>query len=76
MRELHVYGQSLRLGEAAPGSAQHLGLGTRLLERAAGLARAAGHARLAVISATGTRDYYRQRGFVDGERYQLRELAP
>ena len=75
VREVHVYGQSLRLGEAAEGSAQHLGLGTRLLERAAQLAREAGYAQLAVISATGTRDYYRRRGFVDGALYQLRELA-
>lgn len=75
VRELHVYGQALRLGEAAAGSAQHLGLGTRLLEHAATLARAAGYARLAVISATGTRGYYRRRGFADGALYQLRELA-
>ena len=76
VREVHVYGQSLRLGEAAAGSAQHLGLGTQLLERAADLASAAGYARLAVISAMGTRDYYRGRGFVDGELYQLRDLTP
>lgn len=76
VREVHVYGQALRLGESAPGAAQHLGLGRRLLERAADLARGAGYARLAVISATGTRDYYRRRGFVDGELYQRRELAP
>ena len=75
VREVHVYGQSLRLGEAAAGSAQHLGLGTRLLERAAGLARAAGYARLAVISATGTRGYYRQRGYVDTGLYQVRDLV-
>ena len=75
VREVHVYGQSLRLGEAAAGSAQHLGLGTRLLERAAGLARAAGYARLAVISATGTRGYYRQRGYADTGLYQVRDLV-
>ncbi len=75
VREVHVYGQSLRLGEAAEGVAQHAGLGTRLLERAADLARQAGYARLAVISATGTRDYYRRRGYVDGKLYQWRELA-
>ncbi len=75
VREVHVYGQSLRLGEAAAGNAQHAGLGTRLLERAADLARQAGYARLAVISATGTRDYYRRRGYVDGGLYQWRDLA-
>ena len=74
LREVHVYGQSLRLGENAAGVAQHAGLGTRLLEEAADLARQAGYARLAVISATGTRDYYRRRGYVDGALYQWREL--
>jgi histone acetyltransferase (RNA polymerase elongator complex component) len=29
-----------------------------------------------VISAVGTRDYYRGRGFTDGELYQVKKLAP
>ncbi len=74
IREVHVYGQSLELGESAPGRAQHLGLGRQLIERAAAIARERGYQRLAVISAIGTRDYYRKRGFTDGELYQLRTL--
>ena len=38
IREVHVYGQSLALGEDAPGKAQHSGLGTQLIERAAEIA--------------------------------------
>ena len=53
---------------------QHLGLGRRLVEHAAGLARQAGHARLAVISAVGTRAYYRGLGFGDGALYQHRQV--
>jgi elongator complex protein 3 len=75
IREVHVYGQALRIGEESPGRSQHLGLGTRLIERAADIARSRGYARLAVISAVGTRAYYRQRGFGDGALYQLRELS-
>ncbi|MYC54457.1 MAG: tRNA uridine(34) 5-carboxymethylaminomethyl modification radical SAM/GNAT enzyme Elp3 [Chloroflexi bacterium] len=75
IREVHVYGLALGIGEAANGRAQHAGLGTRLLEEAANLASAHGYARLAVISAVGTREYYRRRGFLDGELYQIRELA-
>jgi len=75
IREVHVYGQSLGLGEEAPGRAQHAGLGTQLIERAADIARGAGYARLAVISAVGTRAYYRQRGFEDVELYQIRPLS-
>ncbi|NWF71003.1 MAG: tRNA uridine(34) 5-carboxymethylaminomethyl modification radical SAM/GNAT enzyme Elp3 [Chloroflexi bacterium] len=74
VREVHVYGQSLGLGEAANGRAQHSGLGTQLLEHAAELARAHGYSRLAVISAIGTRAYYRKRGFVEGTLYQVRQL--
>ncbi|MBL8145303.1 MAG: tRNA uridine(34) 5-carboxymethylaminomethyl modification radical SAM/GNAT enzyme Elp3 [Anaerolineae bacterium] len=74
IREVHVYGQAVELGESGQGRAQHQGLGTRLLERAAELAAAEGYAHLAVISAVGTRSYYRQRGFTDGEWYQVRNL--
>ncbi len=74
IREVHVYGQALELGESAPGRSQHLGLGTRLIERAAEIAAGRGYKRLAVISAVGTRDYYRKRGFADGALYQFRAL--
>lgn len=75
IREVHVYGQALELGESAAGRAQHAGLGTALIERAAELALEAGYTRLAVISAVGTREYYRKRGFVDGALYQIRPLV-
>jgi elongator complex protein 3 len=76
IREVHVYGQSLELGEAASGRAQHLGLGKQLIECAAAIARERGYTRLAVISAIGTRVYYRKRGFEDGALYQVRTLRP
>ena len=76
VRELHVYGGAVRLG-AEPGSAaQHRGLGARLLEAAAERASAAGYSKLSVISAIGTRAYYRQQGFTDGVLYQHRLLRP
>jgi elongator complex protein 3 len=74
VRELHVYGASLALGEKAGARTQHQGFGTRLLEEAAAQACAAGFCDLAVISAVGTRTYYRARGFSDGELYQHRTL--
>lgn len=75
IREIHVYGQSLELGEVATGRAQHAGLGKQLIERACEIARERGFKRLAVISAIGTREYYRKRGFVDGALYQVRGLG-
>ena len=74
IREVHVYGAAAKLGERAPGQAQHAGLGRRLVARAAELARQAGHRNLAVISAVGTRDWYRRLGFRDGALYQHRTL--
>ncbi len=74
IREIHVYGQSLELGANEAGRAQHLGLGKQLIERAVELAREHGYMRLAVISAIGTREYYRKRGFTDGQLYQVRTL--
>ena len=74
IREVHVYGQSVEIGEAASGRTQHAGLGRQLIERAAALAAERGFTRLAVISAIGTREYYRKRGFADGQLYQVRAL--
>jgi elongator complex protein 3 len=74
IREVHVYGQAVNIGESASGRAQHSGLGTQLLERAAEIARQCTYKRLSVIAAIGTRDYYRKRGFVDGTLYQHRQL--
>jgi elongator complex protein 3 len=74
VRELHVYGASLRLGAREGGVAQHAGLGQRLLAAAAERAQASGYSSLAVISAVGTRGYYRAQGFVDGALYQHRAL--
>jgi len=75
IREVHVYGDSLGLGRRTQGSAQHMGLGKRLIDRAAQLARDARFADLAVISAVGTRVYYRSLGFSDGDAYQHRSLT-
>ena len=76
IREVHVYGQSVEIGDSADGRAQHAGLGTHLIERAVEIAREGGYQRLAVISAVGTRGYYRKRGFSDGTLYQTMKLSP
>ncbi len=74
IRELHVYGASLGIGAPAEDEAQHRGLGTQLMREAEARARRAGYADLAVISAVGTRPYYRKLGFIDGPLYQHRAL--
>ncbi len=74
IREVHVYGPVVRIGEAAQGEAQHLGLGGQLIREAERRAREAGYKRLSVISAIGTREYYRKQRFVGGELYMGKEL--
>lgn len=74
IREVHVFGQSLEVGSERLGAAQHVGLGKRLIEVAAEIARARGYRHLAVISAVGTRDYYAARGFEPGQLYMVRQL--
>ena len=75
LREVHVYGSSLRLGERSGAAAQHAGLGRALVAAAEGIARGAGFGSLAVISSVGTRPYYRRLGFADGDLYQHRALS-
>ncbi len=70
VRELHVYGELVGLGARSNGAAQHRGLGRELMAAARERAAAAGYATLAVISAVGTREYYRKLGFADGVLYQ------
>jgi elongator complex protein 3 len=74
IREVHIYGQSLEVGEERSGIAQHSGLGTRLIEEAEQIARQKGFRRLAVIAAVGTRAYYVGRGFEMGELYMVKTL--
>jgi len=74
IREVHVYGQSLAVGAEKSGAAQHVGLGTRLLEEAERIAKQNGFSKLAVIAAIGTRQYYLDRGFERGEYYLVKEI--
>ena len=73
IRELHVYGQALSLGSEGI-SAQHQGLGQKLLAKASSIAAEAGYTSLNVISSIGTRAYYRAQGFSDAGLYQQKVL--
>ena len=72
VRELHVYGRSLPLGER--GGIQHRGLGARLMAEAEGVARESGAVRMLVLSAVGTRAYYRRLGYERCGPYMARDL--
>ncbi len=73
IREVHVYGRVAGLHQGGE-NAQHRGLGRMLIERACDIARDNGYAAINVISAIGTRGYYRKQGFADNGLYQQRRL--
>ncbi len=74
IREIHVYGQAVKIGKKDQQRPQHLGFGTRLIQKAKEIATENGYEKLAVISGIGTKEYYRKKGFKDGELYQFMTL--
>lgn len=75
IREVHVYGQSLELGDEDGRAAQHRGLGQSLMHRAEAIARSQGYESMAVIAALGTRRYYAKLGYELGETYMVKRLV-
>ena len=73
VRELHVYGNEVGLGETGE-DFQHQGYGRRLLEAAETRAREAGYSKLAVIAGVGAREYYRDLGYEQDGPYVSKPL--
>jgi elongator complex protein 3 len=65
IRELKVVGSEVPVGASGgrPNEYQHRGFGRALLEAAEARARSDGFRRVYVMSAVGTREYYRARGY-------------
>lgn len=65
VRELHVYGQAVGVGKKESGdSYQHRGYGAKLLKEAERIAKGElGVDKIAIISAVGTRQYYKKLGY-------------
>ncbi len=64
VRELHVYGKSLKIGEKEESEIQHSGLGKNLMKEAEKISKEEFDAKkLLVISAVGTREYYQKLGY-------------
>jgi elongator complex protein 3 len=76
VRELHVYGQQQSLGKGSvPSKTQHFGLGKQLMKKAEELSNDAGFRKVAVISAIGTREYYRKLGYELEGTYMVKYLT-
>jgi ELP3 family radical SAM enzyme/protein acetyltransferase len=79
IRELHVYGQVVQVGQTRTdnsNSQQHAGFGTRLVQNAIYLAHTLGYNKISVISGEGVKPYYRRFGFYDGDHFMMKNIDP
>lgn len=75
IRELHVYGEIVPLGEHGAGEKrQHRSYGQQLLLRAEETAREAGYSLVAVMSGVGVRPYYHRQGYQRIGPYMIKNL--
>jgi elongator complex protein 3 len=75
VRELHVYGKTLKIGEKSKGSFQHKGLGKALIKKAEEIAKNHKIKKLLVISGVGVREYYRKLNYKLEDNYMVKELT-
>lgn len=75
LRELHVYGSTVPVGQAPAGDErQHRNFGNILLGEAEQLARSEGCRTIAVMSGIGVRPYYRRHGYTLQGHYMRKDL--
>ena len=75
IRELHTYGQLLRLGEQSDSASQHKGMGKGLVARAEEIIRQQGFTKAAIISGVGVRGYYEKLGYKKEGTYMVKPLT-
>jgi elongator complex protein 3 len=74
IRELHVYSNLNGVGKHIDGSMQHKGYGKQLILEAEDIARTLGFKKMAIISGTGVRNYYRKLGYELQDTYMVKYL--
>ncbi len=74
IREVHVYGNVVNIGKESDGESQHLGLGKKMIDTAEQLSMMEGFNKISVISAIGTKEYYKKRGFLEENLYMFKRL--
>lgn len=75
IRELHVYSNVNCVGTTNNVSMQHKGYGTKLIQEAETIAQKNGFNKIAVISGTGVRNYYKGRGYKLEDTYMIKYIA-
>jgi elongator complex protein 3 len=74
IRELHVYGQAVSIGQSDENKTQHKGVGKRLMAKAEDVAKENGRDKMIIISGVGVRGYYRKLGYLLEGPYMVKEL--
>ena len=74
IRELHVYSNLNDVGNTIEGSLQHRGFGKQLVAKAEEIARERGYRKIAIISGTGVRGYYKKLGYQLIDTYMIKEI--
>ena len=74
IRELHVYSNVSVVGTQENQSFQHKGYGKRLIQEAEKIAMRNNIYKIAVISGTGVRDYYRSSGYELENTYMIKYI--
>ncbi|MFH1896413.1 MAG: elongator complex protein 3 [bacterium] len=72
VRELHIFGQEVKISGSSKTAIQHKGLGKKLLKEAEKIAKGEGYKKLAVISGVGVREYYRKLGYNLQDTYMVK----
>jgi elongator complex protein 3 len=76
VRELHVYGPEVMLGNKEIDAVQHKGMGKSLLAEAERIAlNEFGVSYIAILSGVGAREYYRFEGYKLEDGYMVKKLA-
>jgi elongator complex protein 3 len=77
IRELHVYGPEVVLGDKDTEAVQHKGMGKSLLAEAERIALCEfGANHIAILSGVGAREYYRAEGYKLENGYMVKQLKP
>jgi len=74
VRELHVFGPQVRVGQKSKKEIQHKGLGKLLMQETEKIAKQNKCKKIIVISGTGVREYYRKLGYTLEGPYMVKEL--
>jgi ELP3 family radical SAM enzyme/protein acetyltransferase len=75
IRELHVYGKTIKVNDKNNGDAvQHIGIGKTLMNKAEEISKENGYNKVCVIAGIGTREYYKKIGYKNVETYMIKDI--